>query len=277
MMNKPSPILIVDRFPALLDTLLELLTGLTSKEWDRPTVSTGWSVKDIALHLLGDEINILSGKRDQFHEPHGPLDTWEELVAFINQRNAQWVEGTRRISPQVLCELLRITGSEVNDYFQTLDVHALGGPVNWAGPDPAPVWLDIAREFTERWHHQQHIRDAVEKPGCTEPYFLAPVLDGFVRALPHTYRQMDAPEGTCVSLTITGASGGVWSVMREKGRWELYSGQPERPLAEVILDENVAWRLFTRGIQKDQARKSAQLQGNLELAEKALDTLSIIA
>jgi chromosome segregation and condensation protein ScpB len=65
--------------------------------------------------------------------------------------------------------------------------------------------------------------------------------------------------------------------MREKGRWELYSGQPERPLAEVILDENVAWRLFTRGIQKDQARKSAQLQGNLELAEKALDTLSIIA
>ena len=36
--------------------------------------------------------------------------------------------------------------------------------VNWAGPEPAPIWLDPAREYTERWVHQQHIRDAVRNP-----------------------------------------------------------------------------------------------------------------
>ncbi len=52
------------------------------------------------------------------------------------------------------------TGEQTNAYFQRVDPFAMGGPVSWAGPEPAPVWLDVAREFTERWHHQQHIRAA---------------------------------------------------------------------------------------------------------------------
>jgi hypothetical protein len=33
--------------------------------------------------------------------------------------------------------------------------------VSWAGEEKSANWFDTAREFTERWHHQQQIRLAV--------------------------------------------------------------------------------------------------------------------
>ncbi|MDD5369975.1 MAG: maleylpyruvate isomerase family mycothiol-dependent enzyme [Anaerolineaceae bacterium] len=276
-LQNPSPILVADRFPALLDALLGLLSQLSPEDWNRPTIAAGWSVKDVALHLLGDDIGFLSWKRDSFSELAEPIEAWDDLVTWINQRNAQWVQGTRRMSPQMLCTLLRFTGDQVNGFFRSMDVYALGAPVDWAGPQSAPVWLDIAREFTERWHHQQHIRDAVGMPGDTDPGLLAPVLATFVYALPQTYQSTDAPEKTCITLTITGAAGGSWSVVREHGTWQLYAGAPDQPQAEVVLPEQVAWRLFTKGLGNNEARSSAELRGDMELAQQMLRTISIHA
>jgi hypothetical protein len=59
--------------------------------------------------------------------------------------------------------------------------------VSWVGPDPVPNWLDVAREYTERWTHQQQARDAVGMPGLREPTFMAPVLATFVHALPQAF------------------------------------------------------------------------------------------
>jgi len=276
-MQKPSPILVAGLFPEVLTALLNLLGSLSAAEWEHPTVCTGWTVKDIALHLLGDDVNILSTQRDAFVEAHASPVHGDELVDWLNQRNDTWVQVTRRISPRLLCDLLRFTGDRVNVYFSTLDPNALGGPISWAGPDPAPVWLDLAREFTERWHHQQHIRDAVGKPGLTGPRYLAPVLATFVHALPQAYRQVDAGEGASVTLTIVGDAGGSWSVIREGGKWRLYAGKPSQSRAEVILAENAAWRLFTKGIAKETARGQAIFHGDKVLGEQTLEAVSIIA
>ena len=278
-MHKPAPIIVIDRFPELLNALIDLLRGLTPAEWERPTVAPGWRVKDIALHLLGDDIGIVSRKRDGFREPSPQLDSWQELVAWLNQRNNAWVENMRRISPRLLCDLLELVGNQMNEYFATLDLAAMGGAVSWAGPDPAPVWLDVAREYTEQWHHQQHIRDAVGKPGLTGPRYLAPVLATFVHALPHTYRMVDAAQGTCVTLTIVGESGGTWTIVRQRqhNRWQLYTGKPEQPNAETVLPEQIAWRLFTRGISQETARAQATIFGDHALGAQMLNAVSIIA
>lgn len=276
-MHAPAPILVADRFPELLNSLLDLLTSLSPTDWECSTALEGWTVKDIVLHLLGDDVGLLSGRRDSFSEPQASLDTWRELVDWLNEFNQRWVQATRRISPRLLCDLLKFSGDQVNVYFRTLNPQTLGGPVSWAGSEPAPVWLDIAREFTERWHHQQHIRDAVGKPGLIEPYYLAPVLGAFVHALPRTYRPVDAREGTWVTLTITGELGGAWSVVREQKGWQLYEGKPAQPEAEVVLPEGVAWRLFTKGLTKETACKQAKLLGDQVLALQMLETVSIIA
>ena len=280
-MKPLEPILIVDLFPAERDALLQLLAALSEEEWSRPTVCAGWSVKDVALHLLGDDVGRLSRKRDSFggaaFVPQADADFEAQLVAFINEANERWLQATRRISPHLLCDLLRFMGGETQRYFQSLDLFQIDEPVSWAGPDPAPVWLDIAREYTERWLHQQQIRDAVEKPGLKERRIFAPVLDTFVRALPHTFRDVAVAAGAQVKLIISGDAGGEWYLVRGDGKWSLYLDADAEPAAAVVMDQETAWRLFTKGISKDEASANATLSGDRSLGMKVLDTVSIIA
>lgn len=279
-MKKPQPILVADLFPELLDGLVDLLSSLSAEDWNRRTVCPQWSVKDIASHLLGGECGILSRKRDAYLPSGKEIASWEELVTFINGLNAVWVQATQRLSPRLMCDLFKFTGPQVCSYFASLDPHSMGGPVDWAGSGPAPVWLDLAREYTERWHHQQQIRDAVSRPGLKEPRLFAPVLDAFVRALPHTFRKTDAHEGTQVGLTISGDAGGRWILRREDDVWNLYVAEPDDRSAidaDTIIDQDVAWRLFSRGVGIDEARAAASLSGNLALAAKTLEMISVIA
>jgi uncharacterized protein (TIGR03083 family) len=280
-----EPVLVVNLFPLERQALLQLLAQLDEQEWQRPTVCAGWTVKDVVLHILGDDVGYLSGKRDTFdwltiNGDRPDLSSWDNLVAFLNERNALWVQATRRMSHQLACSFLALTGAELYQYLQSLDPFALGGPVSWAGPDSAPVWLDIAREYTERWLHQQHIRDAVNRPGLKEPQFFAPILQTFVHALPRTFRSVQTPDGTSIHLHISGASGGAWLLQREQSTWLL--GKPATSHAghvdaSITLDQETAWRLFTRGINKEAAMQHATLTGNETLAVKVLDTISIIA
>jgi uncharacterized protein (TIGR03083 family) len=103
-MHPPEPVLIGDLFPAERAQLLDLLLGLPPDCWQAPTACAGWSVKDIAAHLFGDDLSRLARQRDGFIEASpGPA---EPLVAFINRHNAEWVQALRRLSPPVLCDLL---------------------------------------------------------------------------------------------------------------------------------------------------------------------------
>lgn len=207
-----KPVMVLNLFPEERRHLLQLFSALDADEWEKPTVCSGWTVKDIALHLLGDDIGFLSGARDGFSNPffHGKdMHEWMSLVQNINEANELWVRATARISPRLLIDLLELTGKQFYEHVQSLDLMVLGGVVSWAGPDSAPVWLDIAREYTERWLHQQQIRDAVSKPDLKERAFFYPVLDTFVRALPHTYRDVPVAETTVIKLVVNGEAGGV--------------------------------------------------------------------
>jgi uncharacterized protein (TIGR03083 family) len=275
-LSTPAAVIVIDLFPEILAGLLDLLAGLAAPDWQRPTACPGWSVKDVALHLLGVEISNLSRRRDR-HTGGKSIQGWSELVSFLNNWNADWVEQARRISTPLLVDLLRFTGGQMNDYFRTLDPLALGGSVAWAGQAPAPVWLDLAREYSERWHHQQHLRDAVGQPGFKQPRYLAPVLATFVRALPRTFETFQSLPGTSVTLTISGPSGGSWSILWHEDCWKLYAGAPAGPTAETILTEESAWRLFTHGLTAAQARSAAVIIGEQELGLQVLEMVSIIS
>lgn len=278
MLKEPSPVHVIPLFPELLAHLLALLAELPAAAWAQPTACPGWTVKDVAAHLLGGDVGVLSRGRDGY-TPAGPeIAAWEELVALINHLNAQWVAATRRLSPRLVLGLLRVTGEQVTDYFASLDPAATGGPVSWAGPEPAPVWLDLAREYTERWLHQQHIREAVGRPGLTDPQYLAPVLATFVHALPRAYEGVPVPAGTAVSVEIGGPAGGTWTVRREASSWKLYVGAAEQPAASVVrLPAGVAWRLFTRGLAPEAARDRIEITGDAALGERLLEAVAIIA
>lgn len=259
-------------------SLLELLASLGAEQWQAPTVCPGWSVKDVALHLLGDDIGLLSRHRDGV----APTDTsrepggFQELVAFLDRLNQTWVEAARRISPRLLCELLAFTGEATWRYLASLDPMAVEARVSWVGPDPVPNWLDVAREYTERWTHQQQIRDAVGVPGLQEPAFLAPVLATFVHALPRAFDDVSATVGTTVEVVIAGEAGGRWVLTRTPRGWELGAGPAPAPRARVALEPETAWRLWTKGIRPAAALAAVSISGDRALGLPVLDAVAII-
>jgi len=274
VLKRLNKITVADRFAPLRGHLLTLLAELNENDWTRPTAAPGWSVKDVAGHLLGGDIGILSRERDVRPIAIDVAD--HQVVELVNRLNAEWVIAARRMSPRVLRDLLAYTGPQVEAYFLSLDIDATGGPVSWAGPDPAPVWFDVAREFTERWHHQQQIRDATGRPPLYQPYFLAPVLDTFVRALPHHFRQTLASPGTVVRFEISGEAGGVWFLHRMAQGWDLDCESIAIPASEVILSEDTAWRLFTKGVDRRDARSAAIIRGDADLAAPIFTATAVI-
>lgn len=275
------PVDVLPLFAGERAALLDLLAGLADAEWAAPTACPAWSVKDVALHLLGDDVGRLSGGRDAFDNStfgrNVDLSNWSGLVAAIDHQNAVWVDATRRLSPRLLLELLRFTSTATERYFRDLDLVAFGGPVDWAGPEPAPVWLDVAREYTERWVHQQHIRDAVDRPGLTERCWFAPVLETFARALPLSLRHADAPVGALVRLVIRGEAGGTWQAEAATDGWRLRWATEAPAAATVTIDQNLAWRLFTRGVDPREVERLITLEGDRALGRRVLRMVSILA
>jgi len=116
--------------------LMKLLDGLIAEQWAAPTVCAGWSVKDIAAHMLDTQLRILSIGRDGFMPPGPatPIESYQDLVRFLNGLNGTWVEAMRRASPGVLAQMLRVSGPQLADYVLSLDMQAEAMfPVAWAG------------------------------------------------------------------------------------------------------------------------------------------------
>jgi uncharacterized protein (TIGR03083 family) len=275
MLRAPEPVLVLDLIPMERAALLALLDALPADDWSRPTLAGDWSVKDIATHLVADDLGRLSSGRD------GHQDSWEpareSFEAYIDRRNDEWVIAMRRLSPAVVRALLDFAGHETQRHFESMDPFSLGPPVSWAGPEPAPNWLDLAREFTERWHHQQQIREAVGAPLLDDPTFLAPALATFAFALVTPYREVEAPLGTNVHLRISGPSGGDWTVTRRVGGWGLGVGRSESADAAIAMTEDTAWRMYVGAITSDELAMRSTASGDSRLTGLMLKAFALVS
>ena len=68
--------------PRLRAELAALLTSLTGDDWAQPTACPGWSVHDVALHLLGVELGNVSVRRDHWRQGRA---AGEDLDAWLNR------------------------------------------------------------------------------------------------------------------------------------------------------------------------------------------------
>jgi hypothetical protein len=161
-------------------------------------------------------------------------------VAELDAKNERWVRGAAGLSSRVIVDILRWSGAQVDDHYANLDL-AEDSSVIWASNSSTPRWFDLCRDFTERWVHQQHIRDAVRQPGSHDR-FLPLVLRTFVWAFPHQYRAQ-APEGTAVGVDLD--VGGEWVLVRRPDHWSLEAGPTDSPEAAIRILAPVAWRQLT--------------------------------
>jgi uncharacterized protein (TIGR03083 family) len=273
----PPPVFTAHLFSKIEGLLLDLLRGLDRVDWERPTLAPGWTVKDVAGHLLDTAVRKLSLCRDGWTSAGLRPRPNEDLVAFVNRVNADGVAWGRRVSPQMLIEFIEPVSSDYVRYHESLDPFAEAAfGVSWAGEARSLNWFDTAREYTERWHHQQQIRLAVGRSGIDTRELYHPVLDCFMRALPFTYRGLERPAGTLARFTVSGDAGGAWFLYRVVGGWQLTTEAPGQPASETTIPESIAWRLFTRGIDRHEARGQIQVAGDEELGHEILQMVSIV-
>ncbi len=265
-----QPILVADLFAPLNDELLRLLRGLKAEEWNARAVGT-WTVKDVAAHLLDTTLKRLSAHRDHYSPPFSGANG---LANIINEMNSHWVSAVRRISPRILVELLDRYGAEMAQHMTSLDPYVNSEwAVSWAGEDSSPNWFDTARELTEKWHHQQQIRDAVQRPPLYELRFFKPVIDTFMRGLPHAYRNVNAADGTTIAFDVRDVMS--CSLTRQGGAWSLDGKRTGA--TSIAMTGDTAWRLFTKGLPRDEARRRSEIAGDATLAEPLFSMLAIVA
>lgn len=277
-MNTLEPILCAHLLRTVDEKLIQLLRSLTPDEWDLQTVAPAWKVRDVAAHLLDTPLRKLSLVRDSCFVEAVHIRSPQDLAAMVNRLNREGVTVYRRLSPPVLIDLMQTACEQSARLHESLDPFAPAAfAVSWAGEAVSLNWFDTARELTERWHHQQQIRLATNRPGIMTPDLYHPVLDCFVRGLPFLYRDVDAPEGTAILLEISGECGGRWFLAREAPGWVLRKEVVGDFAAHVTIPQDLAWRLFTKGIDRDTASVQVEILGDRRLGEKILHLTSIVA
>ncbi|MDO7852945.1 maleylpyruvate isomerase N-terminal domain-containing protein [Hymenobacter convexus] len=272
----PIPIETRPLFAELDRLLLELLRSLAPDDWQRPTLARLWTVKDVAAHLLDGNLRTLSMLRDGYFGEAPDDFSYAGLVAYLNRLNADWVRAARRLSPAVLTDLLAQSGAEYTAYLRTLDPWAPAAfSVAWAGEAESLNWFHIARDYTEKWHHQQQIRTAVgQTDALMTPALFRPFIETLLRGLPHAYRAVTAPAGTRVRVGIEG--GGTWDLLKTAEAWQLAPPTAAASSAEITLPPDVAWRLFTKGMSPAEAEPLVQLAGDAQLAKAALNLVAVM-
>jgi uncharacterized protein (TIGR03083 family) len=268
--------------------LVALLGDLPAEGWDRPTSAGVWLVRDVVAHLSDTALRRLSLHRDGTARGVSPASEGE-VAALVGGLNASWVSVARRFSGRALTAIYRTAIEELADFFETLPLGSPAlFPVSWAGEATSAGWFDVAREFTEQWHHQAQVRDAVEAPPPSDPAWLAAVLETSLRCLPHAYRTVSAPKGASCVVEISGPSGGVWTLRREADAWTLWRGEEDDPRTEdagtadgrsrgrIALPSDAAWRLFFHARTPESAASAIRTSGNPGLAAAFLAARSVI-
>ncbi|HEX7623399.1 MAG TPA: maleylpyruvate isomerase N-terminal domain-containing protein [Anaeromyxobacteraceae bacterium] len=274
-----APTLVADLFLPLQEELVRALRGLPAGAWDLPTTSRRWRVREVAAHILDGQLRRISTQRDGHPPPPpaAPVRGNADLVLFLDDLNARFVEMSRRLSPRLVVELLEWVGPRLADTARAADPYGTAVfAVSWAGEARSAAWFDLARDLSEHWHHQQQIRLAAGIPLLLEARYSVPVMDTFARALPFAYRAVSAADGTAVEVAIGPPVDRLYTLRREGRRWLLLDGAADEAMARISVDAESAWRIFTGSLSREEAMRRTTASGAPALVDPFFGVVAIV-
>jgi hypothetical protein len=269
-------------YPELSSDLIELLQKIPIKDWDKPSPIKGRTVKDLVSHLIDSSLRRLSMQRDKYSSKSTKVNikSYADLVAYIQRLNTAWMKSTERLSPQVLLDLLVYAEDKLYEFFTTLEPEwdAIF-PVQWAGDDRSPNWFDMAREYTEKWHHQMQIRMALEKPLLMDTKYTEPLYDTFMLGLPYLYRDMtNYPTYEILEIIITGKLNKSYYLIKQVDKWVLAIDLDKKADTVVTFSEDEAWKIFTNtDREKEKYKSKLEITGDQNLGIKLLEYVTVLS
>lgn len=269
-------------FPQLTKELLELLRSLNESDWLKPSPIEGRTVKDLVSHIIDGSLRKLSIQRDGFaNKSNVPnIKAYNDLINYIQTLNNEWINVTRHLSSKILIDLLEYSENEFNTFIATLNPDDTAiFPVNWAGENISNNWFDIAREYTEVWHHQMQIRLALDKPLLLDPKFTEPLYDTFMRGLPFLYKDFAEYEaGYKINICITGTLNRWWTLEKQGDSWVLINGLFELINTSVELSDDIAWQIFTNTDREKEKYKSIiKIRGEEKIGLRLLEYVTVLS
>lgn len=255
--------------------LIDLLGTLDEGDWDLPTECSAWSVKGICLHLIGDDLSLLSRQRDG--APSGLRRLAADspgtgFVELLNRFNESWVAAGSFMSPSVVKGLLRATGAWTSEFYDARALDELGEPVFWVGPDPAPYRLIVAREYCERWIHHMQIARAVGRPGAVEPSFLRAAVSGAARVLVNFVREALAERSSEAQLRV--GTLGSWTFFADdSGRWNVVDDATDSCEVACEIGVDDAASAFSFGMSREQLDAAWRPIGSADAGRVLKDVL----
>lgn len=257
------------------EALVRLLADLDDEAWRAPTPCPAWPVHQLAIHLVHDDLRRISADRDGHAGAWIDASSLDELVIGLDRLNERWVEAmTPTLSPRLTRDMLQWLAGPTEEHLLGLDPEARESSVAWAGPGSHPNWLDVAREYTERWVHQQQLREAVGRPGLTDEEFAGPVVETFARGLPAALPRPGVSKR--VVVRVTGPFERSWTLESGPQGWRFADTTTGLASAEVELPVDVFWRRAVRMVGHDEARRAAKTVGDADLADAVLDLRAAI-
>jgi hypothetical protein len=257
--------------------LLELLRDMSADDWERSTECPAWNAKGIALHILGDDLSLLTRQRDAstdsltlFAGDHPGLSFRSLLDGF----NEQWVAAARFLSNELVIEMLGLVGDWSEAFYCNvgLDTTSREAVGFFAETEPSPYWQVIAREYVERFTHQSQIRRAVgaRELGAELATSAARVIVHVLAAWMRNY----APTAGSAIVVDFGAVG-AWTVEREADRWAVLEGSADRAAtARISASPTDAVAMLSRGIAQDEVVTLLTIGGDATLASGAIDIIA---
>ncbi len=228
---------------AVWDDIDTLLAGLSDQQWQAQSPLPGWTVHDVAAHLIGTE-SMLQGAAT----PDADIDvsTLKHVRNDIGMLNERWVRKLRGVSATQLLEKFRVTTAKRRE--------ALSGMSDddWnqitatpAGPDTYGRFMRV-RDF-DCWMHLHDVRDAIDRPAA-DVDLGGPAsrlaLDEMAASMGFVVGKLGgAPDGSRVAIELTGPlQRSIYVDVSGRGQVvEDFGGQ--EPTATISLDALLFSRL----------------------------------
>jgi uncharacterized protein (TIGR03083 family) len=280
----PIPVDVLDLLAPERAELVDLLGGLAPADWDRRTECPAWTVRGIALHVLGDDLSLLARQRDAevpslLTEPS--LPGWEgEPSNVLDRFNERWVHASTFLSPALIVDLLERTGVWTHDWYTTVEPDAPGEIVMLFGPGPAPYRSIAAREYVERWVHHLQIRRALELDAgpLGAPPFDRRAYDVVVRALAALVALVVSDVDDTVVYEL-GAE--AWTFVHDDAHdaahgWAPRHGRIDDPTATLTVAPAICPTLVSRGLNRPDAAAAFTVTGDADLGAALVDATAAV-
>jgi hypothetical protein len=98
-----------------------------------------------------------------------------------------------------------------------------------------------------------------------------------MQALPNTYKNTEAENGTVLKFTITTEAGGDWYLKKTEKEWVLVQEAAAVYRAEVVIPGETAWLIFSKGMDRKNAGKQIKMTGDQRMGEIVLNMVSVMA